>query len=91
MEKTILFAEKIGLAFQIVDDILDRIGDEKMLGKRVGVDQEHEKTTFLSFYSLDEAQSYADRLTHEAMDAIRPFKGSDTLITLAQWLANRKK
>ena len=91
MEKTVLYAEKIGLAFQIVDDILDRIGDEKALGKPTGGDQEHEKNTFLSFYSVEEAQFYADRLTAEAIDAIRTFENSETLVLLAKWLATRKK
>lgn len=91
MEKVILYAEKIGLAFQIIDDLLDRIGDEQMLGKKTGADLEHEKSTFLSFYSVEEAQFYADRLTAEAIDAIRAFEENETLISLAKWLATRKK
>lgn len=91
MEKVVAYAEKIGLAFQIVDDILDRTGDEQTLGKRTGVDSEHEKTTFLSFYDVEEAQYYADRLTAEAIDAIRGFPDSETLAALAKWLAERKK
>jgi len=74
-----------------VDDLLDVTGDEKMLGKKTGADQEHEKNTFLSFYSVDEAQFYADRLTAEAIDAIRTFKENETLVALAKWLATRKK
>lgn len=91
MEKTVLYAEKIGLAFQIVDDILDVTGDEQSLGKKTGADQEHDKNTFLSFYSVEEAQFYADRLTAEAIDAIRSFENSETLISLAKWLSMRKK
>ena len=91
MEKVVTYAEKIGLAFQIVDDILDRTGDEKMLGKRTGADSEHEKSTFLSFYDVEEAQFYADRLTADAIDAVRAFPESDALVALAKWLATRKK
>lgn len=91
MEKVVTYAEKIGLAFQIVDDILDRTGDEKALGKRTGVDSEHEKSTFLSFYDLEEAQFYADRLTADAIDAVRAFPESETLVALAKWLATRRK
>ena len=91
MEKVVTYAEKIGLAFQIVDDILDRTGDEKTLGKRTGVDSEHKKNTFLSFYDVEEAQFYADRLTAEAIDAICAFPESETLVALAKWLAARKK
>ncbi|MBQ3639376.1 MAG: polyprenyl synthetase family protein [Clostridia bacterium] len=91
MEKVVTYAEKIGLAFQIVDDILDRTGDEKTLGKRTGVDGEHGKNTFLSFYDVEEAQFYADRLTADAIDAIRAFPNSETLEAIAKWLAARKK
>ena len=91
MEDVITYAENIGLAFQIVDDILDQTGDAAALGKNVGVDAAREKNTFLSFYSLEEAQFYADRLTDEAIRAIRKYPDSDTLCSLAEWLSKRKK
>ncbi len=90
MEQVSAYAENIGLAFQIVDDILDCTGDEATLGKRVGVDAAHQKNTFLSFYSVEEAQFYADRLTRTAVNAIRGYAGSETLCALAEWLAKRK-
>ena len=91
MEDVITYAENIGLAFQIVDDILDRTGDAEALGKNVGVDAEHEKNTFLSFYTVEEAQFYADRLTSEAVRALRKYPDSDALCSIAEWLAVRKK
>ncbi len=91
MEDVITYAEKIGLSFQIVDDMLDRIGDTATLGKNVGVDAEHKKNTFMSFYTLEEAQFYAERLTADAIAALRKYPDSDALCTLAQWLLNRKK
>ena len=91
MEDVITYAENIGLAFQIVDDILDQTGNAEELGKNVGVDAEHQKNTFLSFFTVEEAQFYADRLTQDAIKAIRKYKGSDTLCTLAEWLSTRKK
>ena len=91
MEDVVTYAENIGLAFQIVDDILDKTGDAAALGKNVGVDAEREKNTFLSFYSVEEAQFYADRLTEEAIRAIRKYPGSDTLCSIAEWLSKRKK
>jgi geranylgeranyl diphosphate synthase type II len=91
MEDVVTYAENIGLAFQIVDDILDRTGDAEALGKNVGVDAEHQKNTFLSFYSVEEVQFYADRLTKDAVGAIRKYRNSETLCTLAEWLATRKK
>ncbi len=91
MQDVITYAENIGLAFQIVDDILDCTGDAATLGKNVGVDAEHKKNTFLSFYTVEEAQFYADRLTAEAVGAIRKYPGSEALCTLAEWLSTRKK
>lgn len=91
MEDVVTYAENIGLAFQIVDDILDKTGNAEELGKNVGVDAEHQKNTFLSFFTIEEAQFYADRLTREAIDAIRKYKESETLCAIAEWLATRKK
>jgi len=91
MEDVVTYAENIGLAFQIVDDILDQTGNAEELGKNVGVDTVHEKNTFLSFYSIEEAQFYADRLTHDAIAALRKYPESETLCALAEWLATRKK
>lgn len=91
MEDVVTYAENIGLAFQIVDDVLDRIGDSKELGKNVGSDAANEKNTFLSFYSVDEAKFYAERLTREAIHAIQKYDDSEVLCALAEWLASRKK
>ena len=91
MEDVVTYAEKIGLAFQIVDDILDCTGDAEALGKNVGVDAEREKNTFTSFFTLEEAQFYADRLTADAVRAIKKYPGSETLVALAEWLSKRQK
>ena len=91
MEDVVTYAENIGLAFQIVDDILDATGDSSSLGKNVGVDAERNKNTFLSFYSVEEAQFYADRLTRDAVAAIKKYPDSETLVAVAEWLATRKK
>jgi geranylgeranyl diphosphate synthase type II len=85
------YASSIGLAFQIKDDILDVEGDEKLLGKAVHADAKMEKTTFLSFMSLDEAKEYAEKETKKAVDCIKQYEGSETLIELAYWLLNRNK
>lgn len=89
MQRVVTYAEKIGLAFQIVDDLLDQTGDEATLGKRVGVDDTHEKNTFLRFYSVEEAKYFADQLTQEAIKAVSVYPESDALIALAGWLAGR--
>ncbi len=84
------YSEKIGLAFQIIDDILDKTGDEAILGKSIGKDENSRKTTFLSYMSIEEATKTAERLTNEAIDAIKRFDGSDTLVLLAEYLLKRQ-
>jgi len=91
MEDVVTYAENIGLAFQIVDDILDCTGNAEELGKNVGVDAEHQKNTFMTFYTVKEAQFYADRLTEDAVRALKKYPDSDALCSLAKWLATRKK
>lgn len=83
------YAENIGLAFQIIDDVLDCIGDEATLGKRLGNDAEHGKNTFVSFYTPDEALALAKGLTDSAICAIENSQGSQTLRDIACYLAKR--
>ena len=80
----------IGLAFQIVDDVLDRYGSAEALGKPIGSDQKNEKTTFLSFMNAEEALAYARRVSDEACDSIRGYANSETLCNLADYLLERK-
>ena len=89
MASAITYSENIGLAFQIIDDILDREGDEELLGKPIGSDGENGKTTFLSFMSVDEARKYALDLTDRAKKAIEEYPGSEMLISLADYLLYR--
>ncbi len=84
------YAGQIGLAFQIVDDMLDCIGSEALLGKPIGSDSEQGKTTFLSFMSLDAAAERAAILTAHAKAAIALYSGSETLISLADYLLERQ-
>ncbi len=85
-----VYAEKIGRAFQIVDDILDVTGDENALGKPVGSDTEKGKSTYCTLLGPEKAQRYADKLTKEAIDSLDIF-GSDGefLKELALKLAKR--
>ena len=85
------YCNNIGLAFQIVDDILDVTGDEKNLGKPIGSDKESGKSTYYTLLGLEKAQEYADRLTDEATYALEIFgKESEFLKELAFMLAKRK-
>lgn len=85
------YAYGIGIAFQIVDDILDVEGDVSLLGKATHADAALGKTTFLSFMNVSEARSYAEKLTAEAIAAIEPFAEHEVLTELARFLLTRKK
>lgn len=89
MKTAQVYAEKIGLAFQVIDDILDATGSEEELGKSVGGDAEHEKTTFLTYYDVEGAKAYAASLTAEAISAISTLEHSETLTDLAVYLLER--
>ena len=85
------FAQKIGLVFQIIDDILDVTSTDEVLGKKIGVDADKNKTTFMKFFTVDEARAYADSLTAEAIDEISQMENSERLISFAQFLCDREK
>ena len=89
-EQAARYAEGIGLAFQVIDDILDATASAEEIGKSVGGDAEHNKTTFLTYYSVEDANKYAKELTDKAVDQISEWKDSDTLSELAEYLLNRK-
>ena len=88
-EALTLYAQRIGLAFQVIDDVLDVVADPALLGKTCGKDQSENKTTLLTYYTLDEARTYARTLTDEAISAIENVDKEGTLRALAQYLAER--
>ena len=90
MDAAVGYAERIGLAFQVIDDVLDATSTPEALGKSVGGDADHHKNTFLSFCAITEAEAYAERLTAEAVELIRPYEGAERLVALAEYLAVRK-
>lgn len=86
------FAISLGIAFQLRDDILDKISDEKTLGKPIGSDEKNNKNTSLSFMNIEEAQKEVDFYTEKAIRSITPYcKGSSALIEFAKFLINREK
>lgn len=86
------YCENIGLAFQIVDDILDVTSDEKTLGKPIGSDSGNGKSTFVSLLGLDESYRYAERLTADAKASLDIFGSEGEFLScLADKLYERKK
>jgi len=92
MKAAEIYAEKTGLAFQIVDDILDIISDTQTLGKPVGSDVENKKVNYVTVLGIDKSREIVNQLTSEAIDVLSVFE-SDTqfLKELAVELANRIK
>ena len=90
-ERLTLFAQKIGLVFQIIDDILDVTSTDEELGKNIGSDKDSNKTTFMSFFTVEEARDYALALTKEAIGSISEHESASRLIELAGFLCDRKK
>ena len=85
------YAQRIGLAFQVIDDILDVEGDEATVGKTLKSDAENQKTTFLTFFDIEKAKRYAQSLTTEAKIAIAKIDKDETLCALAEYLVMREK
>ena len=83
------YAQKLGLAFQIRDDMLDVAGDQSSLGKPIGSDASSEKTTFVTLKGLEECGRLVERLTGEAIEALSGFADPWFLEELARVLVGR--
>ena len=86
-----VYAEKVGLAFQIVDDVLDVTSTAEALGKPIGSDIERKKLTFADALGIDGAIKEAEKLSKEASDELEKYSGSELLREFAISLAKRKK
>lgn len=86
------FAEQIGLAFQVQDDILDVTADTEQLGKPAGSDEKLDKSTYVKLLGVEAANTYAQRLFDTAKNAVIAEFGDDNyLLDLADWLWARNK
>ncbi len=84
------YADAIGLAFQVQDDILDEIADTEILGKPQGSDSQHNKPTYVSVLGLEQAQTLCSELTTKARAALAGFPDSASqLLDLADYLRHR--
>ena len=86
-----LFGRRAGLAFQIVDDVLDRTVDSAHLGKTAGKDKATEKATWPAVYGIEQSQRDAGRLVEEAFAALEPYGSrADGLKSIAHYIVERK-
>ncbi len=89
LDRVTQYGEAIGLAFQIVDDILDVESDAATLGKTVGKDREQAKMTFPACIGLDQSRAEADALVAEAVALIAPLDTKGDLVRLADFIVTR--
>lgn len=85
------YAEKLGLAFQIRDDILDVTGSFEELGKPVGSDEENKKSTYVTLFGVEKAQQMCEELSQQAVSILSEFANSDFLADLTKSLTQRRK
>jgi geranylgeranyl diphosphate synthase, type II len=86
------YAQNIGLAFQIIDDILNVEGDPALLGKAVGTDEEKKKSTYPALLGLVESRKLAASRVKEALQALEYFdKKADPLRAIAKYVIDRKR
>ncbi len=86
-----LFGRKLGLAFQVIDDILDVTQSSEQLGKTAGKDSEAGKATYPAILGLEKSRQHAARLTTQALEALVPLgKKGNTLKALAHFLLKRE-
>ena len=81
-----------GLSFQIKDDILSEIGDEKVLGKPVGNDREKHKVTFVTKYGIEKSKEILEDMTNGSIENLKKFgEKAHFLKKLALYIKNREK
>ena len=85
------FAKKIGLAFQIKDDILDVTSSLEILGKLTGSDTQNGKSTYVTLMGVEKCQALVEKLTEEAMASLNAFQNNEALKAYAEYLAHREK
>ncbi|SKA82012.1 farnesyl-diphosphate synthase [Caloramator quimbayensis] len=84
------YGKNLGIAFQIVDDILDYEGDPKKLGKNTGIDKKNNKSTFVSILGIDESKKLAQEYSKNAKNNAKIIDKSGFLLSLTDYLLNRE-
>jgi len=86
------YAEKIGIAFQIIDDILDCVGDQSLLGKPIGSDEKNNKVTYVTLVGVEKAREEVARLSKEAVELLDELSvNSEFLREVVLYLIHREK
>ena len=92
IEQLRIYAKNIGLAFQVIDDILDVEGDPAVMGKSVGTDQTRNKNTYPALMGIKESRAFARKLVNNALQALNYFDNkSDPLRAIAQYIIERER
>lgn len=87
-----IYAKNIGLAFQVIDDVLNVEGDPAVMGKDVGTDQAREKSTYPSILGIEKSKEFAKNLVNNALQALDYFDNkSEPLRAIAHYIIDRKK
>lgn len=92
LEKLRTFGHNIGLAFQVVDDLLDVTSDASTIGKRTQKDQDQGKLTYPALFGIEESRRMAAALIDQAVDCLRPFgSGASRLQSIARFVLERRQ
>ena len=90
LENLTIYAENLGLAFQIRDDILDITGEEAVLGKKTGADAENKKATYPALFGLEASNERLEELTETAISALKDYyDNAELFVELAKVLQIR--
>lgn len=86
------YGKKIGLSFQIRDDILDVIGEQEKIGKDIGSDEENNKCTYVTLFGLEKSIELCEKLSEEAINQIKKFDNlnKDFFIELSKYIIDRE-
>lgn len=92
LQSITIYAEKLGLLFQITDDLLDETQTTEILGKTAGKDKRAEKATYPSFYGIEKTQNLAKKIYSETVEELNKLnRNTDLLKNLAAFILNRQK
>jgi geranylgeranyl diphosphate synthase type II len=92
MDRLSTYAARIGLAFQVADDILNVTGDPELIGKAVGTDQQRQKNTYPALMGLKSSRIFAQRLIDDALQALSIFDNSaEPLRAIARYIIERRR